>query len=172
MPLLYAGSNLDKAREIFVTIVKHRPRPADHPATVQGMQQWPPRCFAAMKKAPAMGREPGQVMSRVRVLQQNKNSRFYRRFRFVPLVWSSPDEVTVPYPFGRKPCGALPIFVDAIQSNRIGKMTSLRWARDRTRACAILPAPLQYRSRSAFAWRLEVAVLAVAARDQRFEIDR
>jgi hypothetical protein len=50
MPLLYAGSNLDKAREIFVTIVKHRPRPADHPATVQGMQQWPPRCFAAMKK--------------------------------------------------------------------------------------------------------------------------
>jgi hypothetical protein len=42
--LLYAGNNLDKAREIFVTTVKHRPliRLTIRQRT-RVLQQWPPR---------------------------------------------------------------------------------------------------------------------------------
>jgi hypothetical protein len=42
--LLYAGNNLDKAREIFVTTVKHRPgiRLTIRQQT-RGLDQWPPQ---------------------------------------------------------------------------------------------------------------------------------
>jgi hypothetical protein len=42
--LLYAGSNLDKAREIFVTTVKHRPRiRLTIRQRTRVLQQWPPQ---------------------------------------------------------------------------------------------------------------------------------
>jgi hypothetical protein len=41
--LLYAGNNLDKAREIFVTTVKHRPRiRLTIRQRARVLQQWPP----------------------------------------------------------------------------------------------------------------------------------
>jgi hypothetical protein len=42
--LLYAGSNLDKAREIFVVTVKHRPRiRLTIRQRTRVLEQWPPR---------------------------------------------------------------------------------------------------------------------------------
>jgi hypothetical protein len=41
--LLYAGNSLDKAREIFVTIVKHRPQiRLTIRQRTRALQQWPP----------------------------------------------------------------------------------------------------------------------------------
>jgi hypothetical protein len=41
--LLYAGNNLDRAREIFVTTVKHRPRiRLTIRQRTRVLQQWPP----------------------------------------------------------------------------------------------------------------------------------
>ena len=42
--LLYAGSNLDKAREIFVAIVKHQPRiKLTIRQRTRVLQHWPPQ---------------------------------------------------------------------------------------------------------------------------------
>jgi hypothetical protein len=42
--LLYAGNSLDKAREIFVTTVKHRPRiKLTSRQRTRVLQQWPPQ---------------------------------------------------------------------------------------------------------------------------------
>ena len=42
--LLYAGNSLDKAREIFVTIVKHRPQiRLTIRQRTRALQQWPPQ---------------------------------------------------------------------------------------------------------------------------------
>jgi hypothetical protein len=42
--LLYAGNNLDKAREIFVTTVKHQPRiRLTIRQRTRVLQHWPPR---------------------------------------------------------------------------------------------------------------------------------
>ena len=42
--LLYAGNNLDKAREIFVTTVKHRPRiKLTIRQRTRVLQHWPPQ---------------------------------------------------------------------------------------------------------------------------------
>jgi hypothetical protein len=42
--LLYAGNNLDKAREIFVTTVKHRPRiKLTIRQRTHVLQHWPPQ---------------------------------------------------------------------------------------------------------------------------------
>ena len=42
--LLYAGNSLDKAREIFVTTVKHRPRiKLTIRQRTRVLQHWPPR---------------------------------------------------------------------------------------------------------------------------------
>ena len=42
--LLYGGNSLDKAREIFVTIVKHRPQiRLTIRQRTRALQQWPPQ---------------------------------------------------------------------------------------------------------------------------------
>jgi len=42
--LLYAGNSLDKAREIFITTVKHRPRiRLTIRQRARVLQQWPPQ---------------------------------------------------------------------------------------------------------------------------------
>jgi hypothetical protein len=42
--MLYAGSNLDKARQIFGAAVKHRPRiPLTIRQRTRVLEEWPPR---------------------------------------------------------------------------------------------------------------------------------
>jgi hypothetical protein len=60
------------------------------------MQQWPPRCFAAMKKAPAMGRNRGKLchqyecFNKIRTHDFTAGSALFRQVKWYVTFAESP----------------------------------------------------------------------------------